>query len=327
MTFDMLLGNEDLKSALKKALASRFPQALLLTGPSGSGKMTLSRILAAALLCTGREQPCGGCNSCRKVDESIHPDVYILDLGDSEITVAAARTLRSDCYIRPNEAERKVYLIRHAQNMNTSTQNALLKILEEPPAYAFFLLMTENAEAILPTILSRCTQYALAPLSSIEIKTLLTCRFPSQDAGKIAAAADYSQGIAGDAIAFLTEEGRDPSVPLLAPFLRALSDGSELGLLSAANAAEKLSRQDFHRLLTALSVSLRDAVVTAKGLSVSLYPALGEESRLLAERISAERLLKLYDFVQELDHRIDYNAAMASLTGCLAAGIYEIAIL
>ena len=85
----------------------------------------------------------------------------LIDLQDAEIKVDTARAIRSDCAVLPNESARRVFLIRHAQNMNVSAQNALLKILEEPPAYAFFILMTENASAILPTILSRCTHFSM----------------------------------------------------------------------------------------------------------------------------------------------------------------------
>ena len=159
MTFASLLGNEELKAAWQHALHGRFPQSILLTGPKGIGKLTAARVLTMALLCesTG-EKPCGQCAACRKVEQNYHSDVTCIDAGDAEIKVDTARRIRSECAVYPGDSDRRIFLIRHAQNMNAAAQNALLKLLEEPPEYALFILMTENESAILPTILSRCTQ-------------------------------------------------------------------------------------------------------------------------------------------------------------------------
>ncbi len=123
-----------------------------------------ARSLAAAMVCTeGGGSPCGACRDCRKVASGIHPDVIGVerfmeekDLG-GEIKVAAVRALRADAFIKPNEAARKVYLIDRADALNLSAQNALLKLLEEGPAYAAFVLMTDRVGALLETIRSRCS--------------------------------------------------------------------------------------------------------------------------------------------------------------------------
>ena len=119
--------------------------------------------LAQELVCTGEgKKPCGCCRNCRKVLEGIHPDVIPIerfmeekDVG-VEIKIAPIRTLRSDAFIRPNEADRKVYIIDNAQTMNLNAQNALLKLLEEGPGYAAFLLLCDRSGALLETIRSRC---------------------------------------------------------------------------------------------------------------------------------------------------------------------------
>ncbi|MDO5547634.1 MAG: DNA polymerase III subunit [Eubacteriales bacterium] len=323
LTFDTLRGNEALKQSLRRALAVRFPQSILLTGPVGIGKLTLARILSAALLCQSTSAPCGTCNICRRVEQSIHPDVTLVDLGDSEIKVDTARMIRSDCAVLPNESERRVFLIRHAQNMNIAAQNALLKILEEPPAYAFFILMTENASAILPTILSRCTQFALAPLSVSELTSLLRAQYPEQAPAEISAAAAASQGIAGNAAELLSGE-IGLAAELAAPFLRALSTRDELEILRAANGCLSLTRRQFAHVLSALAISLRDAVFAAQALPGILLPATQEESRALAAHATVRELLAMYDWTQELLTRIDRNQSLPLLTGCLAARCYEL---
>lgn len=120
--------------------------------------------LAQSLVCSaGGAEPCGQCRDCRKAAAGIHPDVISVesfmeqkDLG-SQIRVGCARDLRADCYIRPNEANRKVYIINYAEKMNEAAQNALLKVVEEGPDYAAFLFLCENPSSLLETIRSRCS--------------------------------------------------------------------------------------------------------------------------------------------------------------------------
>lgn len=325
LTLDGLRGNKALKQALRRALETRFPQSILLTGPAGIGKLTLARILAAALLCSASPStvPCGHCSACRKAEQDIHPDITLIDLGDAEIKVDTARTIRSDASVLPNESSRRVFLIRHAQNMNAVAQNALLKILEEPPSYAFFILMTENAGAILPTILSRCTQFSLAPLSTAELTALLREQYPDRSTDEITSAAAAAQGIVGTAAELLSGEIGE-AAEWAAPFLHALASGDELSLLRAASACSGLNRRQFSHVLAALSAGLRDAVFAAEGLSGTMLPALQEASRELAARVPVPTLLAVYDWVQELLVRIDRNQSMALLTSCLAARSYEL---
>ncbi len=147
------------------AASGRLSHAYLITGPDGSGKHRWAMALASALVCPERGNPCGHCPHCKKAAAGIHPDVTVLRPaeGKKEILVSQVRQMRADVYIRPNEAGRKVCLIDPASAMNLSAQNALLKILEEGPVYAAFLLLSETAGALLPTIRSRCEEIALLP--------------------------------------------------------------------------------------------------------------------------------------------------------------------
>ena len=170
MRLDALAGNAALKEQLSAQEKGRgLSHAYLISGPAGSGKRTLARLLAAAMVCTGAgEKPCGGCAACRKVFGGIHPDVIQVGADGKDISVGQAREARSDAYIRPNEGERKVYLFHNAQDMTPAAQNALLKLLEEGPAYAAFLLLAENPGAVLTTIRSRCEGAALTPVTAAE---------------------------------------------------------------------------------------------------------------------------------------------------------------
>lgn len=324
MTFDSLAGNAELKAALRRALGTRFPQTILLTGPEGSGKLTAARILASALLCErGGAVPCGQCLACRKAENGIHPDLTLIDSGDAEIKVETARAIRSDSSVRPSESDRRVFLIRHAHKMNPSAQNALLKVLEEPPAYAFFILMSENADAILPTILSRCTQFSLSPVSVRETEGLLRARFPEKNEQEIHAAAHRAQGIVGEAVRLLSG-GQDDLTPVIAPILRALAGTSELNIVKACNACAGMTRPQFAAVLDALCLALRDAVMASEELSEPLNGALRAETASLGVHVPQRRLLQLYDWVRELSARIPLNTGIPLLSACLAARAYEI---
>lgn len=139
--------------------------AYVVTGGGAESRRAYAGELAQAYLCRSGPPPCGRCRDCRKAAAGIHPDVSVLSPaeGKKEITVDQARALRADAYIRPNEAERKVYLIDPADALNPAAQNVLLKVVEEGPAYAAFLLLTGRPGALLETLRSRCGLLTLPP--------------------------------------------------------------------------------------------------------------------------------------------------------------------
>ena len=146
-------------------LPNPLSHAYLLTGGSADSRAALAKRLTAAYLCEGDRPPCGACRACRKVSADTHPDVSRTAPAPDkrEIAVDQIRSLRADAYIRPNEGRRKVYIIDPADAMNPAAQNALLKVLEEGPSYAAFLLLAERPGLLLDTVRSRCELLALPP--------------------------------------------------------------------------------------------------------------------------------------------------------------------
>lgn len=150
MKLAALLGNDTLKQRLSALQAKgKLTHSFLLTGPEGSGRHTLARILCAAMQCTAPgERPCGVCPQCRKVLDGAHPDICIVDDPEKKtIPVKLVRDACTDLYIRPNEGQRKIYLFPRAQDLNQQGQNVLLKSIEEPPPYGTFLLLAEHASS------------------------------------------------------------------------------------------------------------------------------------------------------------------------------------
>lgn len=151
---------------LKFGDASRLSHAYIVSSGSREEAMGTALRLAAAAVCTrGHDVPCGECRACRKAFSGIHPDIVTVSrLSDDkgkrkrEIVVEQIRSLVTDAYVLPNEAERKVYIIDEADTMNLAAQNAALKLLEEPPRGVIFLLCTQNPSQLLPTVRSRCAE-------------------------------------------------------------------------------------------------------------------------------------------------------------------------
>ena len=145
------------------------PHALLITGPDNVGKMTLARLVAGALLCKGQidERPCGACLACRKLASGNHPDFLPVEPEEEggALKIDQIRAVERFLALTPNESPRKIALIGAFERATVSAANALLKTLEEPPAHAHLILLAQDADVLLPTIVSRSQQIVLRPLA------------------------------------------------------------------------------------------------------------------------------------------------------------------
>ena len=300
---EVLAGNPQAKHRL--AAGRGLSHADILSGPAGSGKRTLAGLLARALVCSGKgEAPCGACPDCRKAAAGVHPDVITIGEEGKDINVAMVRALRSDAYIRPNEASRKVYLLPNAHTMNQSAQNALLKLLEEGPPYAAFLLLAENAGAILPTVRSRCETLTLAPVTEAEARTALSARFPDRPAEEIADAARRCEGIVGRGIALLEGGGRTREVQDQAARLAALlMEGPELTALEFCTGLEKWEREDLCALLEESVEVLRAG---------------------MGQYRDTRRAMALIGRLEEVRRSLDFHVGAGHVAGWLCAGSFQI---
>ena len=289
MRFPGFLGNEGLKERLSRS-EGRLSHFYILEGPGGSGKRTLARILAAAMLCREPgERPCGACRDCRRILKGEHPDVITVDSDKATVPIRVIREMQADAYIRPGEAERKIYLIPRAGDMLAPAQNALLKLLEEPPSYCVFLLMTENAERMLPTVRSRAVELTLAPLPDAALLQALRERAPTAEPERLRSAADRSQGYLGRALEQLEapRTGQDRQLEAVTDALTA-RDGRKL--LEALLPMEKQKRDELQQLLTELERIFLQALDGSgqHGAQIrALSTACGEKSLLRWARAAA----------------------------------------
>lgn len=151
--------------------------AYIVEGAKGVGKLDFALYAASVLMCEREDKPCGVCPQCRKVSEKAHPDMWILGV-EKTCVVADARRIIKDAHLVPNDGEKKVYIIANADKMNRQTQNAMLKILEEPPAPVVFFLLTERKDMLLATVRSRCRTVSLAGMEETEILEILRKKYP-----------------------------------------------------------------------------------------------------------------------------------------------------
>ncbi len=161
-----LVGNTKLCTTVQNFISEgRIPHAILIEGDYGTGKHTLAKYIAAAIVCKGENAPCKVCNECHLAEINSHPDITVIKAEDGKknISVAQIRTLRNDAFIKPHEAEKRIFIIDNADTLNEQAQNALLKVLEEPPKTVMFILIAENKASLLDTIISRCVTLTLNP--------------------------------------------------------------------------------------------------------------------------------------------------------------------
>jgi DNA polymerase-3 subunit delta' len=174
-----VIGHEWAVDLLLDGLAlGRVSHATLIVGPPHTGKTTLARIFAQALNCTGgTPAPCGECVSCRKVVSGNHPDVRILDSPDQPLKISEVRDLRRELSLSPHEGRWRVAVLCEFERATVEAANALLKTLEEPPAQVVLLLTATEADALLPTIVSRCQVLSLRALPWSLVKETLVSRW------------------------------------------------------------------------------------------------------------------------------------------------------
>ena len=289
MQLPHLLGNSRLKEALASLPPSGLGSAVLLDGPAGIGKRTAAADLAAGLVCPAENGPCGVCPSCKRAAAASHPDLIWLKEPEpgKGVKLEQVRELRAQSFLRPSEAPFKVFVIPQADRLNLPSQNALLKVLEEP-ASSVFVLLCENREAMLQTVRSRCKTFRLAPLEQQELLAELSRRCDSP-ADALCAAAAQSGGLLGRALDILSGQEKAGHTAARA-FCQAL-EGDELDIFLACQELTKLHREEYAdfcdescRLLT------RSVMMTGSRRSVDIFEYLEKQRAMLNQNPSVTAL-------------------------------------
>lgn len=200
--FSDIIGNEKVIEHLQNAIElGKVSHAYIIDGAKGCGKKTIASIFAKTLQCQeGGKVPCGRCQSCIQSDSGNQPDIkWVSHEKPNLISVDDVREqLVGDMAIKPYSSRYKIYIIDEAEKMNIQAQNAILKTIEEPPAYGIIILLTTNADMFLPTILSRCIKLELKPVNNKLVEKYLIDNLGISNY-KANFAANFAQGNIGKA--------------------------------------------------------------------------------------------------------------------------------
>jgi len=295
MRFEGFYGNNNAKEQLSRAFDSgRLSHAVLIDGPEGSGKRSLAGIIARAVLCDGEgDRPCGHCRQCLNALGGNHPDIVTCTGtgGARSFSVDTVRKIRLDTGVAPNDAAFKVYILLDVHNMTEQAQNALLKMLEEPPSYVMFILTCVGRSSVLETVQSRVSLVTLGPIGEDEIARVLVGENPELAPEAAQAAARLSGGILGRAKKGLAQGGFSAAAELAGRCAAALRGTDEYRFLRLSGLLEK-DRVLLLDFLEVMPLLFRDALAKKAGVP-SRLSGCGEETVNLAAGLSRRQLYNM----------------------------------
>ena len=303
-----VIGHEWAVDLLQRAVASgRVAHAYLLTGPPKIGKRALALNFAQALNCLDQEKPCGQCVACQKIAHGTHPDVQVIEGEGGTIKIEQMRALRREVALSPLEGRWKVYIIRQMEQATAEAANCLLKTLEEPPPHVVLMLTASEAEALLPTIVSRCQVFHLRPLAIETVQRALQERW-GVDIERARLLARLSSGRLGWAVAASQNEA------VLEQREKHLDDMLELmskGRVKRLEYAQKLSRdpEATREMLHLWLTWWRDLLLLISGSSVGIANIDRRDTlRAQAQRYSLSQVRGFVEALRATAWRLDHNA-------------------
>lgn len=320
-----IYGNERLISRLASEIASgKLTHAYLVEGESGSGRFLLSSILCAVLS--------GNLRDADRIRNRLCPDIHVIEtpVGRRTIGIDQIRALRSAASVKPNELEFQAFIIRNAHLMTVQAQNALLKLLEEPPGQIIFLLLCDNASSLLATVRSRAPVLRMQSFSADELKACLTGddRFALDEAKRLNARdPDAFDALLkgcttiGSAKALLSAEAKsvdDPAKTALA-FWQAVADKQIADMtLSAVKAPS--DRESMGLFLKNARMALRDLAALRQPGEHELLFGYENELRALARKMPIGLILRLDELILSLQRDLASNANLNNIKTALAVG-------
>lgn len=299
----------------------RFVHSYIITGDEGVGKKTAAKYIAMQLLCDNKNA-CGSCRQCSRIIRGQHPDFITVEKEGRIYTVNDIRTkVVDDSYTAPNDCDRKVYLLPDCEGWTDASQDALLKITEDPPETAYFIFTARNRSFFLPTLISRSMVIDISEADRESCAQALRDHSAENSSGfteeKIAEATSAFGGNIGRCIDFL--EGNDKlmkAAEAVRSSVDAIIARDEYTLAVILNSISS-DRSEMRDMLEMLARALRDgAVIKSGGKDTVGCTAAG--SAKMAERISVSRLLSMYDAVCEASYRCTRNCNTAAAAAVLA---------
>ena len=325
MPFRTIAGHRRLLSLLARVIArDSLPPAVLLAGPSGVGKRLTAIAIAQAMNCLQPQSSaaferdaCGDCTSCRRIARGMHPDVIVVEPGDTgTIKIEQLRDVIDRSQYRPFEGRRRVVVIDEADAAGDDAQSALLKTLEEPPSASVFILVSSMPDALLPTVLSRCPRLRFGPLTPVDVARVLMQihGYSEHDARAAAAEADGSVGRALESRSEDVTEARDAAQHILQETARNNDPVRRVNLARELTEVKGTPAEERNRLavrLRSLGSLLRDVGIIASRVDRGVLANADLEHQLekLSSSFDVERSMRAYAAVDRALAALDRNAS------------------
>ena len=308
---EKVLGHEEVVKHLKNAAAmDKVSHSYIFAGEKGSGKKLLAKLFAMTLQCEKHgDEPCLQCSSCKKAMNRNHQDIiYISHEKPNSIGIEDIREqLISDVSIKPYTGPYKIYIVDEAEKMTVQAQNALLKTIEEPPAYAVILLLVNNGSTLLPTIASRCVTLNFKPVRDEVIKKYLMEELHVPDYQAEVSVA-FAQGNVGKAKQIATAE--DFTEMMDAAF-RILKRGQDMEVYEMVDAIKLLSEQKhtIYEYLDLYLVWFRDVLMfkATRQIDGLVFRQEYNDIKSRADRSSYEGLEKIIQAIETAKARLQAN--------------------
>ena len=312
--FNDILGNDMIKEHFQKAIENhKVSHAYILTGEAGIGRKSFANAFSMALLCEkGGKEPCMVCHSCKQVLSGNHPDlIYVKHEKPNSIGVDDIREQINDTImIRPYSSYYKIYIVDEAEKMTVQAQNALLKTIEEPPAYAVIILITTNQEAFLPTILSRCVQLKLKPLKDFTVKSYLVehLGIGEKDA-EISAA--FARGNLGKAIHLASSDAFKELYYKVMALIKHVESMDIVDLMDRIREIKELNF-DISEVLDMLQLWYRDVLMfkVTKDMNLLIFKDEYKTINGMGQNVGYDGLEKILEAIETCRTRLNANVNM-----------------
>ena len=309
--FKDVIGHNDIIQYIQNAVTEgKVSQAYILNGERGSGKKMLANLFAMTLQCEkGGKEPCGECHTCKQAISGNNPDIIRVEHEKpNTISVDDVRTqINNDVMIKPYSCPYKIYIIPDADLLSVQAQNALLKTIEEPPEYVVFFLLTENADSLLPTIMSRCVMLKLRNIKTTLIRKYLMefMGVPDYQADICAA---FAQGNMGRAIMLASSEHFNEIKEEALQLLRNIND-MEISDIVAALKKINTYKLEITDYLDIIMIWYRDVLIykATKDVNGVVFADQLKYLRERANKSSYEGIETILDSLEKAKARLKAN--------------------
>ena len=309
--FNDILGHEQIKEHFRNAVETgKVSHAYILSGEAGMGRKSLANAFALSLLCEkGMAEPCMQCHACKQVLSGNHPDlIYVTHEKPASIGVDDIREQINDTIqVRPYSSYYKIYIVDEAEKMTVQAQNALLKTIEEPPAYAVILLLTTNQDSFLPTILSRCVQLKLKPLKDTVVKEYLVQSL-GEDESQADIYAAFARGNLGKAIHLAQSEEFGVMYKEMLRLLKHIKDTDISELLDYIRKVKE-ENLDIRECLDFMQMWYRDILMykTTKDINLLIFKDEFSTVKSVSTTSGYDGLERILEAIDKARIRLDAN--------------------